>query len=45
MTEKYCKVCSGSLVYLGKLGNLRWYRCEDCGLEWSIEISDDDDDE
>ena len=28
-----CSVCGGSLVHLGDLGNLVWYRCRNCGMD------------
>lgn len=35
-----CKVCNGVLVFLGRLGNLDWFRCRDCGMEQSVEVED-----
>lgn len=32
-----CKVCNGALRLIGFLGRLAWFRCEDCGCEWSID--------
>jgi tRNA(Ile2) C34 agmatinyltransferase TiaS len=32
---KRCKVCGGVLEILGKLGRLTWYRCRNCGMEFS----------
>jgi hypothetical protein len=31
-----CPVCNGPPKYLGTLGPLIWWRCEDCGSEWSL---------
>ena len=28
-----CSICGGFLRFLGTLGNLSWFRCEDCGYE------------
>jgi hypothetical protein len=30
-----CSCCGGELLYLGRLGGLYWYRCRDCGMEFS----------
>ena len=30
-----CPACSGPGVELGTLGRLRWYRCRNCGMEFS----------
>lgn len=32
---KQCKLCGGQLALLGKLGNLTWIRCIDCGAEFN----------
>jgi len=32
-----CEYCSGEMQKLGRLGNLDWYRCRDCGAESSKE--------
>lgn len=31
-----CLDCGGPGCELGQLGPLTWYRCRDCGIEWSI---------
>lgn len=31
----HCPVCSGDGVPLGTLGRLRWFRCRDCGMNFS----------
>lgn len=28
-----CGYCGGLLVFLGQLGNVRWFRCRDCGVQ------------
>ncbi len=30
-----CPLCGGEGVSLGGLGNLAWYRCRDCGIEFN----------
>ena len=30
-----CPVCPGRGMVLGQLGRLRWYRCRDCGIDFS----------
>ena len=30
-------VCGGLWVFLGSLGVLDWYRCQDCGLEMNTD--------
>lgn len=32
---KKCPGCGGPGFYMGSLGFLRWYRCEDCGATFS----------
>ena len=32
-----CPICDGEAELMGQLGNLRWYRCMDCGMEFSRE--------
>jgi hypothetical protein len=34
-----CPACEGLLVLLGALGNRRYYRCSDCGIDSSTEIA------
>jgi hypothetical protein len=31
-----CPICGGDCYILGNLGNLSWYRCRDCGMEFNI---------
>lgn len=37
MTLLTCKVCGGFLALLGQLGNLIHLRCQDCGLQHSVD--------
>lgn len=30
-----CQLCGGLLALLGTLGNLRWFRCTGCGMDFS----------
>ena len=30
-----CGLCGGFLVRLGRLGDLVWFRCRNCGMEHS----------
>lgn len=31
-----CMWCNGPLEYLGTLGELKWFRCRDCGADHSV---------
>lgn len=33
-----CQMCGGSLVLLGALGAVNWYRCRNCGMQFSRRI-------
>lgn len=33
-----CSLCGGTLILLGQLGRLAWYRCRACGMEFSREL-------
>lgn len=33
-----CPLCDGYSNELGTMGNLTWYRCEDCGADFDIEV-------
>ena len=35
MNPPACPVCPGHGVPLGQLGPLRWFRCRDCGIDFS----------
>jgi rubredoxin len=41
-TEMECPVCGGTGIAQGSLGFLVWYRCEDCGWNFSEEIDEED---
>lgn len=32
-----CDMCGGTLMPLGVLGRLSWFRCRQCGIEFSID--------
>lgn len=34
-TLSHCPLCAGDGVLLGTLGRLRWFRCRDCGMDFS----------
>lgn len=34
MSAPRCPACSGPGLLLGDLGNLRWFRCRDCGIHF-----------
>lgn len=40
-----CPVCSGTAIHLGNLGPVAWYRCRQCGAEFSAVEFDLEDDE
>ena len=31
-----CPICEEDNVPMGKLGNLTWYRCQSCGMEYNL---------
>lgn len=35
MIPHECPECGGIVYYMGTLGNVNWYRCQDCGMEIS----------
>ena len=35
MNRAKCQLCGGLLAFLGQLGLLRWFRCINCGMEFS----------
>lgn len=35
-----CSICGGFLELLGKLGKLYWFRCRNCGMEFSKDEKD-----
>lgn len=42
--EAICKACGGESVYLGSLGRCCWFRCRDCGLDFTYDEEVDDED-
>lgn len=36
-TPEYCPMCDGESYKLGQLGNLVWYKCRMCGMQFNIE--------
>lgn len=42
----YCPVCPhGSGVHLGRMGMHDHYRCCNCGIDWTLEVMDPEDDD
>lgn len=37
-----CPMCNGQGNELGNLGRLLWFRCEDCGAEFSVDDQETD---
>lgn len=33
-----CKICGGDLILMGGLGNLKWFSCRNCGMQFSKKI-------
>lgn len=31
-----CPICSGQVGFMGWLGNLKWFHCLFCGMEFSV---------
>ncbi len=42
MENETCVMCGGPLALLGKLGNLTWVRCINCGAEQSVDREEND---
>ncbi len=40
-----CSICTGHCEAMGKLGNRLHLRCRYCGMQSSIEVSDEEDDD
>lgn len=34
-----CPMCRGSGLFMGTLGTKDWYRCRNCGMEFSVDES------
>jgi len=37
---KQCPLCAGILCVLGRLGNVLWFRCNDCGTDLQLSAAD-----
>lgn len=35
-----CVMCMGPLVWLGRLGDLAWFRCRNCGMDQEVPFED-----
>ncbi len=35
-----CSLCGGTLITLGVLGNLLHCQCRDCGMSFSVDVDD-----
>ena len=35
LMEEQCQMCGGPGQYMGRLGHLHWFRCQDCGMEFN----------
>lgn len=35
-----CIICSGVLTFLGRLGRLVWFRCQNCGHDQKVAFSE-----
>lgn len=44
MEYDICSLCGGELRLLGYLGSLAWFRCANCGMEFSFEIEEEEGD-
>jgi hypothetical protein len=33
----FCELCNGLLGYLGELGKMDWWRCQNCGADCGVE--------
>jgi len=43
-----CPECGGQAYSMGSLGNVVWFRCQDCGMEFCVpasQVTSGDDDE
>jgi tRNA(Ile2) C34 agmatinyltransferase TiaS len=40
-----CGICGGELVLMGQLGRKAHFRCRACGMEWSKDIEEEEDDD
>ena len=37
--DLHCQFCNGTLNKLGILGNLEYFRCQNCNMEFSVNLS------
>jgi ribosomal protein L37AE/L43A len=44
MDEHTCPVCEGEATYLGALGNRIWFRCRNCGWDWTEDTDGEEED-
>jgi len=40
-----CPVCGGLELYLGALGRLDWFNCQNCGMQFNQESDNQDNEE
>lgn len=40
-----CPICNGEAFAMGNLGTKVWLRCQNCGMEFSREVADTEDEE
>ena len=41
-TTIYCPVCDGEGAFMGALGQLAWFQCCHCGIQFNQEIMSDE---
>lgn len=39
--EHYCPICDGDGLVLGILGNLKHFRCRECGADFNVNLAPD----
>jgi len=39
-TSAYCPICDNPGGFMGQLGNLLWFRCISCGMEFNHKASE-----
>jgi hypothetical protein len=37
--DLHCQFCNGALNIMGILGNLEYFRCQNCDMEFSVNLS------
>jgi transposase-like protein len=45
MTMAQCPACDGPAGLLGALGNRKHYQCRDCGMQYSKDASEEDEEQ